>query len=89
MTGYSFLSRVTPRYRFTPDQSHHDYDDPTATNYYRDNLGVTATFDGTVTWSRERFDFRRSARWHSVKLTHDGPVTLDGLDVEFKRMTKE
>lgn len=82
MTGYSFLKRITPRYRTTPVTG-------TATNAYRDTLGDLAATDATATLSRSRFDFRRSARWHSVKITHTGTVVLDGLDVDMQAASPE
>ena len=74
MTQYNFLSRVTPRYRKLPTTA-------TATNYYRATLGETATTDTTIAINRSRFDFRRSARFHQVRLDHTGQMTVDGLDV--------
>jgi hypothetical protein len=82
LTDYTFLRRVTPRYRTTPSAG-------TATNYHRDTLGETATTDATATMSRNRFDFRRSAHWHSLRLDHTGPVVLDGLDVDLVTASRE
>lgn len=82
MTAWSFLSRVTPRYRKTPATG-------TAINYTRETLGHSRTTDATATMNRNRFDFRRSARWHSLRLEHQGQVTLDGLDVDLKAQTPE
>lgn len=82
MTQYSFMRRISPRYRLTPATG-------TATNYYRDTLGEDATQDATATLSRSRFDFRRAARWHSVRIDHQGAATLDGLDVDFRGVTAE
>jgi len=82
LTQYSFMRRVSPRYRVTPSAG-------SATNYYRDTLGETATTDATASLSRSRFDFRRAARWHSVRIDHTGPVSLDGLDVDFRGVTEE
>lgn len=77
MTGWSFLARVTPRYRKTPSTG-------TATNLYRATLGESATPDASATLDRSRFDFRRSARWHSVTLRHTGQAVMDGLDVDLR-----
>lgn len=82
MTQYSFLSRVTPRWRTTP---------PTGTgfNLYRNTLGEDLVADASQVMSRNRFDFRRSARWHSVKIYHTGVAALDGLDVDLKASSAE
>jgi hypothetical protein len=96
-TTYGFLKRVTPRYRSIPEivpvatldeNANVIYvDSPvseavTATNYYRDTLGSERTEDATCHLYRHRFDFRRAAHWHSIRLDHQGPITLDGLDVD-------
>jgi hypothetical protein len=72
-TNYTFLSRVTPRYRVTPAAA-------TATNYHRATLGESHAEDATVMQSRARFDFRRSARWHRVRMNWTGAVAIDGAD---------
>lgn len=82
MTGWSFLSRVTPRYRATPATG-------TATNFYRATLGETPVTDSASSLSRTRFDFRRSARWHSIRLSHTDTAVLDGLDVDLRGVTPE
>jgi hypothetical protein len=82
LTGYTFLKRVTPRYRTTPATG-------SATNFYRASLGEAATQDATAALSRNRFDFRRSAHWHSIRLDHTGSVALDGLDVDLAGVSKE
>jgi hypothetical protein len=81
-TGYTFLKRVTPRYRITPAAG-------SATNFYRGTLGEDATTDATVALARSRFDFRRSAHWHSVRMDHTGAVALDGLDVDIGGVSRE
>lgn len=82
MTGWAFMRRVTPRYRTTPASG-------TATNYYRATLGETATTDVTCTMSRSRFDFRRSARWHSIRIDHAATAVMDGIDVDLASVTPE
>lgn len=76
LTAWTFLSRVSPRYRTTPSSG-------TGTNRYRESLGDAVTTDSTIALTRKRFDFRRMARWHSVTMTHSGRMTVDGLDVAF------
>ena len=83
MTDFNFLSRVTPRYRTDPTGT------PAAINYYRDSLGATRTADPSVSQNRKRFDFRRAARWHSLRIDHPGRATLNGLDVAFGGTSKE
>lgn len=82
LTGWSFLRRVTPRYRVTPATG-------TAINYYRTTLGEPLTQDATATLNRSRFDFRRAARWHSIRIDHTGTAALDGLDVDMASVTPE
>src|SRR5690606_12376848 len=74
MTDFTYLSRVTPRYTRSPTSA-------TAKNFYRNELGDTPTGDSTVGLSRGRFDFRRSARWHRIRMTQTGAMTVNGLDV--------
>jgi hypothetical protein len=73
--SYTFFSRAIPRYRNTPSTG-------TATNYYRNTLGDLQTTDSTVTMYRSRYDFRRSAKWHSLRMDHTGPVGLDGVEID-------
>jgi hypothetical protein len=82
MTGYSYLARVTPRYRTTPATG-------TATNFYRATLGVSPTQDATTTMSRSRFDFRRDARWHSVRVDHVAAAVVNGIDVDLQPSSRE
>jgi hypothetical protein len=81
-TGWSFLRRVSPRFVGLPTTG-------TAVNFYRETLGHPETQDATSPLSRNRFDFRRSSRWHSIKMSFTGPVGINGLDVEFAGVTKE
>ena len=74
MTDYTFLSRVTPRYTRTPSSA-------TATNFHRADLGEGLTQDATIGLSRGRFDMRRAARWHRLRITQQGAATINGLDV--------
>lgn len=74
MTDYSFLSRATPRFTRKPTSA-------TATNYYKNELGDSPTQDGTIGLSRGRFDFRRAARWHRLRITTQGAMTINGMDV--------
>lgn len=103
-TNYTFLKRITPRYRALPETVNvlqqvaggpNIYVDVpiaqvvTATNYYRDILGADATEDATCNLSRNRFDFRRASHWHSVRINHQGPITLDGLDIDIQGSSNE
>lgn len=82
MTQWSFMDRISPRWRSTPTTA-------TLTNFYRETLGDTRTTDATISMSRKRFDMRRSARWHSATMTGSGTATIDGLDVNIKGSTAE
>jgi len=82
MTMYTHLSRVTLRYRIVPESV-------SASNFDRDSLGTDRVTDATVQQFRNRFDFRRSARWHSVRLDYSGTVALNGLDIELQQDSLE
>jgi hypothetical protein len=82
MTDYSYLSRVTPRYRTKPATG-------TATNFYRDDLGTTRTQDVTAAMSRGRFDFRRDSRWHSIRVDHVAAAVVNGIDVAIEPSSQE
>lgn len=82
MTDYSYLSRVTPRYRTKPATG-------TAMNFYRDDLGTSPTQDATTVMSRGRFDFRRDARWHSVRVDHVAAAVVNGIDVDIEASSEE
>lgn len=58
-------------------------------NYYRSTLGEIAGADQTAILTRNRFDFRRAARWHAVRINHSGAVVLDGLDIDLTQATPE
>jgi hypothetical protein len=99
MSKYTFLRRVTPRYRkipTPPDRQSYPVGNPVpqndnsyATNYYRNTLGEDAIEDATCYMNRNRFDFRRSAHWHSVQINHVGAASLDGLDVDIAMASNE
>lgn len=75
MTDYSFLSRITPRYRINPAAA-------TGTNFYSYTLGDTPIQDSTIALSRRRFDFRRDALWHRLRIDQTGSALINGIDVE-------
>jgi hypothetical protein len=74
LSAFGFLSRVTPRFTRKPPTS-------TATNYYRNEIGDAPITDSAIELSRGRFDFRRAARWHRLRLTQTGAMTINGIDV--------
>lgn len=82
MADFAYLSRVTPRYTRSPPSA-------TAKNFYRNELGDTPVGDATVALTRGRFDFRRSARWHRIRITQTGAMTVNGLDVAIVPDTPE
>ena len=81
-TAYTYISRVTPRYRVTPTAG-------TCTNFYKSTLSDTPTSDATMAMSRYRFDMRRAARWHRFRFDFTAAVGLDGLDVQIKGSSAE
>lgn len=82
LTNWSFLSRIVPSYRRDPATA-------TLTNFHRDSMGADPVQDVTVPMMRKRFDLRRSARWHRVRLDHTGAVTINGLQADIPGATKE
>lgn len=82
MTEFSYLSRVTPRYRVKPETA-------VGTNYHRAAPGDSLTQDASVQMTRDRFDFRRSARWHQLRVDQVGSATVSALDVDLKPASRE
>lgn len=82
MTDFSFIDRITPRYRTQPATA-------TGTNFYRESLGVARVQDASIPLNRGRFDMRRSARWHSLRIDQAGAATINGLDVSLGGDTPE
>jgi len=82
ITNFPFMRRLSPRWRTVPTSA-------TATNYYQDTVSGTPTQDSTVSMSRNRFDFRRSARWHSFRVDMTGPAGLVALDIDMDEGTQE
>lgn len=82
-TDYMFLKRVTPRYRSTLPSS------ATATNYHRATLAQPYSQDSVCPMSRNRFDFRRSAHFHTFRFDFVGPCSLDGLDIDLQPASRE
>lgn len=81
-TSYTTVRRVTPRFRQDPTSG-------TGTNFYRDSLGAMRVQDMTLQMVRKRFDFRRAARWHSIRMDFPGRMGINGIDVEVSGVTKE
>lgn len=81
-TEWTFVRRVTPRYRSTPTSG-------SMTNYYKTTLSETATTDSTVSTSKNRFDCRRAAKWHRFRFDYTGRVAMNGLDVDAKQSSRE
>jgi hypothetical protein len=73
---YMTVLGVTPQFTVSPSSA-------SLTNYYRQvNLGDTLTTGATTALSsRKKFDFKRSARWHVLDFTFNGPVELARLTV--------
>lgn len=81
-TDFSFVRRVTPRFRSTPTAG-------TMTNYYKSTLSDTPTADASASMSRYRFDCRRSARWHRFRMDFTSTVAMNGLDITVAGGSKE
>lgn len=82
LTAWSMLRRVVPSYRKDPATA-------MLTNYHRDSMGADPEQDATVPMMRKRFDVRRSARWHRIRMAHTGAVTINGFDADLAGATKE
>ena len=81
-TDYTYVQRVTPRFRYTPTAA-------TCTNFYKNQLSFALTTDQTASISKYRFDFRRSARYHRLRFDFTDKVALDGWDFNIKAASKE
>lgn len=74
MSSYTLLSRVQPRWRVKPTTA-------TCINYYSDLPDGVLTQDYTAQVSRNRFDMRRSAHFHRVRIDTVGACALTAVDV--------
>lgn len=82
LTRYTHFSRITPRYTSgQPALS--------ATANHFNLLGDPPAFTGNATFSRGRFDFRKSAHWHRVDVTQNGPGVLAGFDIDLQEDSGE
>lgn len=81
-TEYTFVSRVSPRWRYTPTAG-------SMLNYYRDSLSDTPTGDAVALMSRNRFDCLRDARYHSFRFEFTSRVAMDGLDIAAEQSSRE
>lgn len=76
MVQTSRLKRVTPRYITRPASA-------TASNYYANDPAETMTLDSNAAMHDGRFDFRRSARYHQIRVTHPaGAMVIKEIDIE-------
>lgn len=74
MSSYSFLNRVQPRFKESPTSA-------VCINYYSDEPDGVVTQDTTIVMSsRKRFDVRRSAHFHRVRIDTVGGCSLSGLE---------
>lgn len=74
LSTYSFLNRVQPRFRQVPTSA-------TCTNFYANEPDGILTTDATIAMSsRNRFDMRRSAHYHRVRIDTVGPCSLTALE---------
>jgi hypothetical protein len=72
--GFTTVLRVRPRFTVAPTSG-------TLVNYYRNNLGDSLTTGATTSLASGKFDFKRSARWHRLDFTWQGPVEVGALEV--------
>lgn len=83
ITSYSLLNRITPRYVSNPTSA-------VATNFYKYDIGDALVQDSQIGLSsRGRFDFRRAARFHRLRVDQVGGCTINGLDVNIKASSPE
>lgn len=72
---YSWMSRARPRFNKAPSSA-------VQVNSYRDHTGEDfVSSSATSSLSGGKFDFERSARWHSLRQTYSGDVELIGVDI--------
>lgn len=71
---YTTVTRVQPRFLFEPISA-------TLTNYYKYAAGESYVEDQVTTMQECRFDFLRSARWHSGVFSFSGSVELSDIDI--------
>lgn len=82
MSGYTYLSRVQPRFRVVPSTA-------TCINFFSDTPDGTRTQDYTAPINRNRFDMRRSAHFHRVRIDTTGACALTGLEVTLEGASPE
>lgn len=82
LVDYTFLKRVSPRYRITPTTSN-------AINSYADTLYGPWTVDATAQGNKNRFDFRRSAHFHRVQINTTGSCAVTGVDFTINAASPE
>jgi len=78
ISNFTTVRRIRPKFITSPTTA-------TWINYYKYDFGDSKTTDATTTISSNRFDFLRSARWHSGKLTTTGDFEIsarEALDVD-------
>ena len=82
LSTYTFLYRVQPRFRTVPASA-------TCTNYYADDVDGVVTQDATIAMSRNRFDMRRSAHFHRVRIDTVGACALTALEITMNSESPE
>lgn len=75
LTDFTMIRRATPRFRVEPASAQ-------GTNFHRESVGRPPVQDSTIALTRGRFDFRRAARWHRLRIASTGAMSIDGLDVD-------
>ena len=82
MSGYTYVSRMQPRFRVTPSTA-------TCINFYSDTPDGSRTQDATASISRNRFDMRRSAHFHRFRVDTTGACSVTGFDVTIDSASPE
>lgn len=83
LVSYSRVQRMTPSYRRLPSET------VSATNFYRTSFHGDEVQESTAQMFKERFDFRREARWHAFRLDQTGQAVIVGMDVDIQPTTTQ
>lgn len=83
LSSFGYLSRAQPRFRVVPTSA-------TCTNYYSDDADSVVTQDATIAMStRNRFDMRRSAHFHRVRIDTVGQCSLTAIEFTIEGASPE
>lgn len=71
---FTLIKRIQPRFVVEPTTG-------SLTGYYKYAAGQSYVEFDAVSMTNSRFDYLRSARWHSAKMEFNGPVDIIDLDI--------